>query len=43
MSFREIGDEAADPPQEMIAAFGGPPCPTRPRIPVPSEKRIRTC
>ena len=40
-SFREIGDEAADLPQETLAAFGGLPCPLRPRIPVPGEKRIR--
>jgi predicted transposase YbfD/YdcC len=41
-SFREIGDQAADLPQEVLAAAGGVPCPLRRRIPVPSEKRIRT-
>jgi predicted transposase YbfD/YdcC len=41
-SFREIGDQAADLPQDMLAALGGVPCPLRRRIPVPSEKRIRT-
>ena len=41
-SFREIGDQAADLPQEMLAALGGVPCPLRRKIPVPSEKRIRT-
>jgi hypothetical protein len=41
-SFREIGDQAADLPQEMLAALGGVPCPLRRRIAVPGEKRIRT-
>jgi predicted transposase YbfD/YdcC len=41
-SFREIGDQAADLPQEVLAAAGGMPCPLRRRIVVPSEKRIRT-
>jgi predicted transposase YbfD/YdcC len=41
-SFREIGDQAADLPQGMLAELGGVPCPLRRRIPVPSEKRIRT-
>jgi DDE family transposase len=41
-SFREIGDQAADLPQDMLAELGGVPCPLRRRIPVPSEKRIRT-
>jgi predicted transposase YbfD/YdcC len=41
-TFREIGDQAADLPQDMLAALGGVPCPLRRRIPVPSEKRIRT-
>jgi predicted transposase YbfD/YdcC len=41
-SFREIGDQAADLPQDMLAALGGAPCPLRRRIAVPSEKRIRT-
>jgi predicted transposase YbfD/YdcC len=41
-SFREIGDQAADLPQDLLAALGGVPCPLRRKIPVPSEKRIRT-
>jgi predicted transposase YbfD/YdcC len=41
-SFREIGDQAADLPQEMLAALGGARCPLRRKITVPSEKRIRT-
>ena len=41
-SFREIGDQAADLPQDMLAELGGIPCPLRRKIPVPSEKRIRT-
>jgi predicted transposase YbfD/YdcC len=41
-SFREIGDQAADLPQEVLAALGGVPCPLRRTIGVPSEKRIRT-
>ncbi len=41
-SFREIGDQAAGLPQGMLAGLGGVPCPLRRRIPVPSEKRIRT-
>ncbi len=41
-SFREIGDQAASLPQGMLAGLGGVPCPLRRRIPVPSEKRIRT-
>ena len=41
-SFRVIGDQAADLPQEMLAALGGVPCPLRRRVLVPSEKRIRT-
>jgi hypothetical protein len=41
-SFREIGDQAADLPQETLAGLGGVPCPLRRKIPVPSEKRIRT-
>ena len=31
-SFREIGDQAADLPQEVLAAAGGVPCPLRRRI-----------
>jgi hypothetical protein len=41
-SFREIGDQAAGLPQEMLAAPGGVPCPLRRKVPVSSEKRIRT-
>ncbi len=41
-SFREIGDQAADVPQELLAALGGRPHPLRRRIIAPSEKRIRT-
>jgi predicted transposase YbfD/YdcC len=41
-SFREIGDQAADLPQDMLAALGGVRCPLRRRIAVPSEKRIPT-
>ena len=41
-SFREIGDQAADLPQELLAALGGAPHPLRRRIAAPSEKRIRT-
>lgn len=41
-SFREIGDQAADLPQELLAALGGQPHRLRRRIIAPSEKRIRT-
>ena len=41
-SFREVGDQAADLPQELLAALGGRPHPLRRRIIAPSEKRIRT-
>jgi predicted transposase YbfD/YdcC len=41
-SFREIGDHAADLPQEVLARLGGKPHPLRRRIVAPSEKRIRT-
>ena len=41
-SFREIGDHAADLPQEVLARLGGTPHPLLHRIVVPSEKRIRT-
>ncbi len=41
-SFREIGDQAADLPQEVLARLGGKPHPLLRRIIVPSEKRIRT-
>jgi predicted transposase YbfD/YdcC len=41
-SFREIGDQARDLPQEVLARLGGKPHPLQRRIAVPSEKRIRT-
>jgi predicted transposase YbfD/YdcC len=41
-SFREIGDLAADLPQEVLAALGGVACPLRGAITAPSEKRVRT-
>ena len=41
-SFREIGDHAADLPQEVLARLGGIPHPLLLRIVAPSEKRIRT-
>lgn len=41
-SFREIGDQAADLPQEVLARLGGKPRPLLRRITAPSEKRIRT-
>jgi predicted transposase YbfD/YdcC len=41
-SFREIGDHAADLPQEVLARLGGTPRPMRRRITAPSEKRLRT-
>ena len=41
-TFREIGDQAADLPQDVLAALGGVPCLLRRKIPVPREKRIRT-
>ena len=41
-SFREIGDQAADLPQEVLARLGGKPRPLLRRIIAPSEKRIRT-
>lgn len=41
-SFREIGDQAADLPQELLARLGGRRHPLLRRIAVPSEKRIRT-
>lgn len=41
-SFREIGDHAADLPQEVLARLGGQPHPLRRVIVAPSEKRIRT-
>jgi predicted transposase YbfD/YdcC len=41
-SFREIGDQAADLPQEVLARLGGKPHPLLGKIIAPSEKRIRT-
>jgi DDE_Tnp_1-associated len=41
-NFREIGDQAADLPQEVLARLGGKPRPLRRTVIVPSEKRIRT-
>jgi DDE_Tnp_1-associated len=41
-TFREIGDQAADLPQEVLARLGGAPHPLLGRIIAPSEKRIRT-
>ena len=41
-NFREIGDQAGDLPQDLLAAFGGKPHPLLRRITAPGEKRIRT-
>ena len=41
-NFREIGGQAADLPQDLLAALGGRPHPLWRKITVPSEKRIRT-
>jgi hypothetical protein len=41
-NFREIGDQAADLPQELLARPGGRPHPLLREIVAPSEKRIRT-
>jgi predicted transposase YbfD/YdcC len=41
-NFREAGDQAADLPQEVLAALGGRPHPLRRVIIAPSEKRLRT-
>ena len=41
-NFREIGDQAADLPQDVLGRLGGRPHPLRWRISAPSEKRIRT-
>jgi DDE_Tnp_1-associated/Transposase DDE domain len=41
-NFREIGDQASDLPQEVLARLGGRPHPLRRTITAPSEKRIRT-
>ncbi|HEX6449031.1 MAG TPA: hypothetical protein VF060_06185 [Trebonia sp.] len=40
-SFREIGEHAADLPQEVLARLGGNPHPLRRMIIAPSEMRIR--
>lgn len=40
-SFREIGDQAADLLQGVLARLGGKPRPLLRRITAPSEKRIR--
>jgi hypothetical protein len=41
-NFREIGDQAADLPQEVLARLGGKPHPLLRQIMTPSEKRVRT-
>ena len=41
-TFREIGDQAADLPQDVLRDLGGRPHPLRRRIIAPSETRIRT-
>jgi DDE_Tnp_1-associated len=41
-NFRAIGDQAADLPQDLLAALSGKPHPLWRTITVPSEKRIRT-
>ena len=41
-SFREIGDQAADLPQKLLARLGGKRHPLRRTIIAPSEKRICT-
>jgi predicted transposase YbfD/YdcC len=41
-NFREIGDQAADLPQDLLTRLGGGPHPLRRTITAPSEKRIRT-
>jgi DDE_Tnp_1-associated len=40
-SFREIGDHAADLPQDLLARLGGKHHPLLRKIIAPSEKRIR--
>ena len=40
--FREIGDHAADLPQDVLPELGGRPHPLRRKIIAPSETRIRT-
>jgi len=41
-TFREIGDHAADLPQEVLRGLGGRPHPLRRKVIAPSETRIRT-
>ena len=41
-SFRELGDQAADLPQEVLARLGGKPHPLRRKVLAPSETRLRT-
>jgi len=41
-NFREIGDQAADLPQEVLRRLGGTRHPLRRKIIASSEKRIRT-
>jgi hypothetical protein len=41
-NFREIGDQAADLPQEVLRRLGGTRHPLRHKIIAPGEKRIRT-
>jgi hypothetical protein len=41
-TFLEVGDQAADLPQEVLRALGGRVHPLRRRVIAPSEPRIRT-
>jgi predicted transposase YbfD/YdcC len=41
-NFRELGDQAADLPQALLARLGGRQHPLTRQITVPSEKRLRT-
>ena len=41
-NFREVGDQVADLPQEVLRRLGGRPHPLLRRIIAPSETRIRT-
>jgi predicted transposase YbfD/YdcC len=41
-NFRELGDQAADLPQEVLARLGGKPHPLWRKIIAPSETRLRT-
>ena len=41
-NFREVGDQAADLPQDILMRVGGRPHPLLRRITAPSETRIRT-